>query len=110
MLDNFEQVIEASPTVGALLSGAPRIKVLVTSRGPLRIQGEQEFAVPPLELPDPAHPPAPEELTRFEAVALFVERATAIDPGTAWPRTDSARGARQRGRSAEPGSGARHGP
>jgi class 3 adenylate cyclase len=80
VLDNFEQVIEASPTVGALLSGAPRIKVLVTSRGPLRIQGEQEFAVPPLELPDPAHPPAPEELTRFEAVALFVERATAIDP------------------------------
>jgi predicted ATPase len=80
VLDNFEQVIEASPTVGALLSGAPRITMLVTSRGPLRIQGEQEFSVPPLELPDAARLPAPEELAGFESVALFVERALAIEP------------------------------
>jgi predicted ATPase/class 3 adenylate cyclase len=80
VLDNFEQVIGASPAVGTLVGAAPRIRVLVTSRGPLRIRGEQEFPVPPLRLPDPARPPSPEELTRFEALTLFVERALAVDP------------------------------
>jgi predicted ATPase/class 3 adenylate cyclase len=80
VLDNFEQVIEASSAVTALLSAAPAVRFLVTSRGPLRIQGEQEFPVPPLRLPDPARLPSPEDLTRFEALALFVDRATAIDP------------------------------
>jgi predicted ATPase/class 3 adenylate cyclase len=80
VLDNFEQVIEASPAIATLVRGVPQIRLLITSRSPLRIQGEQEFPVPPLELPDPARPPRPEELTGFEAVALFVERAMAIDP------------------------------
>lgn len=80
VLDNFEQVIDASPAIGTLVGAAPQIRVLITSRSPLRIKGEQEFPVPPLGLPDPARPPGPEELTRFEALALFVERAMAIDP------------------------------
>jgi predicted ATPase/class 3 adenylate cyclase len=80
VLDNFEQVIEASQWIGKLLGAAYQIRVLVTSRSPLRIQGEHEFSVPPLALPDPAQAPLPEELTRFEALMLFVERATAIDP------------------------------
>ena len=80
VLDNFEQVIEASPWIGKLVGAASLIRVLVTSRSPLRIQGEQEFSVPPLALPDPAQAPGPEELTRFEALSLFVERASAIDP------------------------------
>lgn len=80
VLDNFEQVIDASPAIGTLVGAAPQIRVLITSRSPLRIKGEQEFPVPPLGLPDPARPPRPEELTRFEALALFVERAMAIDP------------------------------
>ena len=80
ILDNFEQVIEASPAIGTLLGAASKIRVLVTSRSPLRIQGEQEFPVPPLELPDFDRPPRPEELTRFAALTLFVERAMAIDP------------------------------
>lgn len=80
VLDNFEHVIEACPAIGTLVGAASQIRVLVTSRSPLRIQGEQEFPVPPLELPDPARPPRPEELTRFEALTLFVERAMAIDP------------------------------
>lgn len=80
ILDNFEQVIEASPAIGTLLGAASKIRVLVTSRSPLRIQGEQEFPVPPLELPDRDRPPRPEELTRFAALTLFVERAMAIDP------------------------------
>jgi predicted ATPase/class 3 adenylate cyclase len=81
VLDNFEQVIEAAPAVGALLTVAPMIRFLVTSRGPLRIQGEQELPVPPLDLPDPDQLHRPEEITNYAATALFVERATAIDPG-----------------------------
>lgn len=77
VLDNFEHVIEACPAIGTLVGAASQIHVLVTSRSPLRIQGEQEFPVPPLALPDPARPPRPEELTRFEALTLFVERARA---------------------------------
>ena len=52
LLDNFEQIIDAAPAVGELLAGAPRLKLLVTSREPLRIAGEQEFLVPPLRLPN----------------------------------------------------------
>jgi predicted ATPase len=80
VLDNFEQVIGAASTVSTILNAAPGVRLLVTSRGPLRIRGEQEFPVPPLDLPDPAQIPSPEALLRFEAIALYVERATAIDP------------------------------
>jgi predicted ATPase/class 3 adenylate cyclase len=80
VLDNFEQVIEAATVVSALLAGAPKVTVLVTSRGPLRVRGEQEFQVPPLDLPDPLARPSPEEVTRYEAVALFAQRAAAVDP------------------------------
>src|SRR5215208_3132793 len=77
VLDNFEQVVEAAPLVGELLSACPALKVLATSRTVLRIYGEQEFTVPPLELPDPSHPQPLERLTQYEAVRLFVERAQA---------------------------------
>jgi predicted ATPase/class 3 adenylate cyclase len=82
VLDNLEQVIEAGPWLGMLMGAAYQIQVLVTSRSPLRIQGEQEFPVPPLALPDPAQT-QPEELPRFEALMLFVDRAMAIDPSFA---------------------------
>jgi predicted ATPase/class 3 adenylate cyclase len=81
VLDNFEQVIRAAPAIGSLLSAAPHIRVLATSRGPLRIQGEQEAPVPPLDLPDPASLTGVAELRSNEAVALFLDRATAVDPG-----------------------------
>jgi predicted ATPase/DNA-binding NarL/FixJ family response regulator len=74
ILDNFEQVIDAAPFVAELLNAAPRLKVLVTSRSPLRIHGEHEFPVEPLTLSPE------EEAERAGAVALFVERATAVDP------------------------------
>jgi predicted ATPase/class 3 adenylate cyclase len=80
VLDNFEQVIEAAPRVSRWLQGAPGLRVLVTSRGPLRISGEHEFPVPPLALPSESELMTPETLVRFEAVALFVDRARAARP------------------------------
>src|SRR5215207_1559152 len=77
VLDNFEQVLEAAPMVSELLSAAPYLKVLATSRIPLRLYGEHEYSVPPLALPDPERPPSVERLTQYEAVRLFVERAQA---------------------------------
>jgi predicted ATPase/DNA-binding CsgD family transcriptional regulator len=75
LLDNFEQVVEAAPLVGGLLAAGSGLKVLATSREPLRLSGERVVAVPPLTVPDPASPVA--EPASTEAVALFVERAQA---------------------------------
>ncbi|HEX8170249.1 MAG TPA: protein kinase [Thermoanaerobaculia bacterium] len=75
LLDNFEQVLDAAPQVGALLAAAPRLKVIATSRAPLRVRGEREYAVPPLTTPPLDLPLAPEALSEYAAVALFVERA-----------------------------------
>ena len=48
LVDNFEHLLAAAPTVGSLLSVAPRARVLVTSRAPLRVEGEQEYGIEPL--------------------------------------------------------------
>src|SRR6202040_3239684 len=80
VLDNFEQVIDAAPVVADLLTAAPRLKVLVTSREVLRLSGETEYPVPPLALPDPKRLPPLERLTQYEAMALFIERALAVKP------------------------------
>jgi predicted ATPase/class 3 adenylate cyclase len=81
LLDNFEQVTEAAPVVAELLSEAARLKALVTSREVLRVSGEHEFPVPPMELPDVAHLPPLDALTQYEAVSLFIQRAKAVHPG-----------------------------
>ena len=80
VLDNFEQVDEAAPLVGELLSRSAHLAILATSRSPLRVYGEREFPVPPLGLPDPRHLPDLEQFSQFESVALFVERAVAVRP------------------------------
>jgi predicted ATPase/class 3 adenylate cyclase len=80
VLDNFEQVVEGARVVGDLLDAAPRMRILVTSREPLHVAGEQELPVPPLALPE-TEGDGPDVLTRSEAVALFVQRAAAVDPG-----------------------------
>src|SRR5205807_1726781 len=80
LLDNFEQVLQASPALVELLLACPSIKILVTSRAVLHVEGEYEFAVPPLSLPDPLHLPAHEELLHYAAVALFVQRAQVVKP------------------------------
>lgn len=80
VLDNFEQVAKAAPVVTKLLAFCPDLKVLVTSRAALRLSGEHEFPVPPLNLPGTDLPQNPEELGQYEAVTLFVERAQAVKP------------------------------
>jgi non-specific serine/threonine protein kinase len=83
VLDNFEQVIGAAQAVAGLLEATPRLKLLVTSRTPLRVQAEVEYRVPPLELPPAELPARPEALEECEAVAFFLERARAVEPGFA---------------------------
>ena len=77
LLDNFEQVVEAAPLVADLLAACPRLKVLVTSRARLRISGERERAVPPLDLAQPGGHVSFEDVARADAIRLFVERAQA---------------------------------
>jgi predicted ATPase/class 3 adenylate cyclase len=81
ILDNFEQVLAAAPLVTELLSGASRLRVLVTSRAVLHVHGEHELPVPPLRIPDPSNLPPLEALSQYEGVTLFVERAMAVHPG-----------------------------
>ena len=81
VLDNFEQVVEAADRVAGWMQGASKLKVLVSSRVPLHIAGELEYAVPPLPLPDLEGMFTPESLAEYESVQLFVQRAQAINPG-----------------------------
>jgi predicted ATPase/class 3 adenylate cyclase/Tfp pilus assembly protein PilF len=75
LLDNFEQVLGAAPAVTELLAASPGLKVLATSRAPLGLYGEKEYAVPPLSVPDVRHLPDLKTLSQYEAVRLFIERA-----------------------------------
>lgn len=92
-LDNFEQVVAAAPLVSDLLAHSAGLRVLVSSRVPLRLQGEQEFPVSPLALPDVrqllAHPgDRVAALASAPAAALFIERARSVWP--AFTITDEA--------------------
>jgi predicted ATPase len=80
VLDNFEQVLEAAPAVAELLSGAPGLKLIVTSRASLRIAAEHEFPVSPLGLPLSGERSLFEVIQQAESVRLFVERARAVLP------------------------------
>src|SRR5712691_7201953 len=80
LLDNFEQVVSAAPHLSELAAVCPHLKLLVTSRVVLRIRGEHEFLVPPLALPDLTDLAEHETLSRYAAVALFLERARAVKP------------------------------
>ena len=78
VLDNFEQVLEAARAIGQILAAAPHVRALVTSRSPLHIHGEHEYAVPPLTLPPLDLPLTPAALAGYGSVALFVELASAV--------------------------------
>ena len=64
LLDNFEHLLDAAPVVSAVLGACARVRVLVTSRAPLRVAGEHEYRLEPLP--------------QKQAAALFVERARAV--------------------------------
>lgn len=81
ILDNFEHLLVAAPVASQLLGACPNLKVLVTSRGSLRLSGEHEFVVSPLKVPEGRGTVSLEELAACEAVALYVERAAAMDSG-----------------------------
>jgi predicted ATPase len=72
VLDNFEHVLDAAPVVATLLLLSPGTRVVVTSRAPLRISGEQEYPVGPLDVGEGA---------TSAAIRLFIERARAVRPG-----------------------------
>ncbi len=78
VLDNFEQVVGGASLIADLLKVAPKLKGLVSSRIPLRLYGEREYAVPPLGLPALKRLPSVADLAHFPAVALFVQRAQAV--------------------------------
>jgi predicted ATPase len=80
ILDNFEQVVDGAPVVNQLIQVCPNLKILVTSRANLRIYGEQEYPLAPLQLPDSRRLPPIDRLAEFDAVRLFVERAQAARP------------------------------
>ena len=80
VVDNFEHILGAAPQVGGLLDTAPDLTILVTSRSSLGLSGEQEYAVPPLELPRLQDESNLEELGACDSVHLFVTRAQSTDP------------------------------
>ena len=95
VLDNFEQVIDGAPVVADILRAAPRVSIVVTSRAPLRVSGEQEYPVPGLPAPldllalsdlEKMNLPAVDRrldaaaATQYEAVRLFIARAVGVRP------------------------------
>jgi len=80
VLDNAEQVTAAGPSLLLLLASCAGLTILVTSRSPLRVRGEQQFAAPPLALPARSLLLGPEDASRFAAIALFLARAREVKP------------------------------
>ncbi|MEX1207826.1 MAG: tetratricopeptide repeat protein, partial [Acidimicrobiia bacterium] len=81
VLDNFEQLVEGAGLVGDLCAASVHSRILVSSRVPLRLRGEQELAIAPLQVASPESDI--DVLIKNESVHLFVERAQAVQPGFA---------------------------
>jgi predicted ATPase/DNA-binding SARP family transcriptional activator len=89
LLDNFEHLISGALSLGRLLDAAPQLRVVVTSRTPLRLSGEQQLTVPPL--PVPARDTVTASMASTSpAVQLFVERAREVSPGFAFDDRNAA--------------------
>jgi predicted ATPase/DNA-binding XRE family transcriptional regulator len=80
ILDNFEHVLEAAPLVADLLTAVAPLRVLATSRAPLRLRGEREYALGPLALETDVEGLPLADLARSPAVRLFVERVCGVQP------------------------------
>src|SRR5215467_1441493 len=84
VLDTCEHVVDAcAAQVHQLLAGCPGVRVIATSREPLRVRGETVWRVPPLELPGGPGELTVGELAGYEAIRLFADRAAAVRPGFA---------------------------
>ncbi|HUG30125.1 MAG TPA: BTAD domain-containing putative transcriptional regulator [Candidatus Limnocylindria bacterium] len=84
VLDNFEHLLPAARLVGEILAVAPGVRVLATSRAPLKVPGEKVIAVPPLQTPAANAGSRPDDvavLSGIGSIALFTARARAVDPG-----------------------------
>jgi predicted ATPase/DNA-binding CsgD family transcriptional regulator len=91
VLDNCEHLADAcAELVTVLLRSCPRLCILATSREALRVDGEALFQVPPLALPEPGGAVTAEHPRVFDSVALFLERAAALNPDVAAGRVDEA--------------------
>jgi predicted ATPase/DNA-binding XRE family transcriptional regulator len=90
VLDNCERVLPAARDIITLFAASPGLTVFATSREPFHVRGEREFPLMPLSLPTSNQLPAIEELACLPAVALFVERATAVQPDFALTRDNAA--------------------
>ncbi|MCG3165489.1 MAG: hypothetical protein POELPBGB_01252 [Bacteroidia bacterium] len=80
ILDNFEQVVEASKFISDIITRCKDIKILVTSRTSLHIRNERIYNLAPLALPDEDKKITPDELRNFPATELFIERALEVNP------------------------------
>lgn len=80
ILDNFEQAIAGAAQVTQLLQAAPGVKIIVSSREPLKVYGECEFPVPPLTVPTLKELGAAQDLKMYSAIELFEQRAQAVQP------------------------------
>jgi predicted ATPase/DNA-binding winged helix-turn-helix (wHTH) protein len=79
LLDNCEHIIDAAASLAAaVLSGAPGVNILATSREPLGVVGEREYRLGPLSSPQPSLRLTAAEAAAFPAVQLFVERVSPI--------------------------------
>lgn len=79
LLDNLEQIVQAAPEVARLAESCPRLRIVTSSRTPLRIAMEREYPLAPLALPDPGQD-LDVSLAEYPAIALFVERARNVKP------------------------------
>ena len=84
VLDNVEHLLDAAPDVAAIVEAVPDLSVLATSRAPLRVRGETEYAVEPLEVDD--HPDG----TPSPAARLLLDRAQRVNPGWGADPADAA--------------------
>ncbi len=80
VLDNLEHLLEAAVEVAGLIESCPNLVVLATSRGPLRVRGEQEYPVHPLPLPSSTLNPSEKDVLEAPSGRLFLERARAVAP------------------------------
>ena len=93
VLDNFEQILPAASLVADILAACPGVRFLVTSREPLHLRSEHLRTVPPLAVPPISHaignPHLLASLARSDAVALFLERARAVEPELPFTETNA---------------------